>query len=122
MKNNNKKLPVPRFEYEGKKLTYPVKKVFFVRAPKKNEEIPLSAWANARRATPAETKRFRKAYENTFGRKPPRRGRPFNGPAKALDIHIKIRPDVLTRVRAEAHRRHMGYQTLINEILLRHAA
>lgn len=123
MKNKREKLPSPRFEYEGKKLTYPVKQDFIIRAPRKEEEIPLSAWANARHATRSEKKMLRKAYKNTFGKNLPRRpGRPFNGPAKALDIHIKIRPDVLARVRTEAHRRGIGYQTLINEILLHHAA
>lgn len=65
---------------------------------------------------------FRKAYENTFGEKPPRRGRPSKGPEKYRDIHIKLHPKALHWARAEARRLGIGYQTVINKTLLHHAA
>lgn len=76
-----------------------------------------------RRVTPEEHARFRQAYINTFGKEPPGRGRP----AKPLhhkyrDIHLKLHPKALTWAQTEAKRRGIGYQTLINEILLHHAA
>ena len=76
-----------------------------------------------RRVTPEQHARFRQAYINTFGKEPPVRGRP----AKALhqkykDIHIKLHPKALRWAQAEAKRRGIGYQTLINDILLRRAA
>lgn len=72
----------------------------------------------ARRVTRAETRTFRKAYENTFGRKPPRRGRPPKGDAKYRAVHIRLHPEALTWARGQARRRGIGYQTLINETLL----
>jgi len=66
---------------------------------------------------------FRKAYENTFGEKTPRRGRPRKlDHHKYRDIHIKLHPRALQWAQAEAKRRGVGYQTVINELLLRHAA
>jgi len=77
-----------------------------------------------RRGTPERTEYFRQALENTFRRPfPPRLGRP----PKALhhkyrDIHLKLHPKALQWARVEAKKRGIGYQTLINEILLHHAA
>jgi len=65
---------------------------------------------------------FRKAYENTFGEKPPRRGRPLKGDEKYRDIHIKLHPKALHWARTEAKRLGIGYQTVINRTLLHHAA
>jgi uncharacterized protein (DUF4415 family) len=77
----------------------------------------------ARRVTPEEHARFRQAYINTFGKEPPARGRPAKAPhQKYRDIHLKLHPKALSWARAEAKRRGIGYQTIINEILLRHAA
>ena len=44
-------------------------------------------------------------------------GRPLLGEAARQMIAIRIDPDVLAKLRHEADRRHMGYQTLINEVL-----
>jgi hypothetical protein len=77
----------------------------------------------SRRVTPAETRAFRKAYENTFGEKPPKRGRPRKPDHhKYRDIHIKLHPRALRWAQAEAKRLGVGYQTVINELLLRQAA
>jgi uncharacterized protein (DUF4415 family) len=75
----------------------------------------------ARKATPEENALFRKAYENTFGEPPPKRGRPPKGATKYRDVHIKLHPKALEWARAKAKSRGIGYQTLINEILLRQA-
>jgi uncharacterized DUF497 family protein/predicted DNA binding CopG/RHH family protein len=76
-----------------------------------------------RRVTPEEHARFQDAYVNTFGKEPPRRGRPRKSLShKYRDIHLKLHPKALGWAQSEAKRRGIGYQTLINEILLRHAA
>ena len=86
---------------------------------KKTEEFPFS---RARRIKPSELRLFRKAYTNTFGEPPPRRGRPPKGPEKYRDVHIKLHPKALKWARAKAKREGIGYQTVINETLLAHAA
>ncbi len=86
---------------------------------KKDDEFPFE---RARKVTPAETRMFRKAFENTFGKKPPKRGRPAKGADKYRDVHIKLHPKALQWARENARRRGIGYQTLINEILLQRAA
>ena len=85
----------------------------------KEKEFPFS---RARRVTPAEHRSLRKAYKNTFGVYPPRRGRPPKKvDEKFQDVHIKIHPTALKRIKAEAKKKGVGYQTVINEILLKHA-
>lgn len=76
----------------------------------------------ARRVTAAERRVFRKAYQNTFGEKPPRRGRPPKGADKYRDVHIKLHPKALEWARARAKQSGIGYQTVINDLLLREAA
>jgi uncharacterized protein (DUF4415 family) len=44
-------------------------------------------------------------------------GRPPLGDAARRLIAIRLDPDVLNRLRKEARRRKMGYQTLINQVL-----
>lgn len=44
-------------------------------------------------------------------------GRPPLGDAARRLIAIRVDPDVLNRVRKEAKRRKVGYQTLINKVL-----
>jgi uncharacterized protein (DUF4415 family) len=78
--------------------------------------------SRARRITPIERRMFRKAYKNTFGRLPPRRGRPPKGADKYKSIHIRLHPKALEWARAQAARRGIGYQTVINEALLKRAA
>jgi len=77
-----------------------------------------------RRATPEETERYRKALENTFHRPfPPRLGRPPKpSHEKYRPVYMKLHPRALAWARAEAKRRHVGYQTVINDILLQHSA
>jgi predicted DNA binding CopG/RHH family protein len=79
-------------------------------------------FSKARRVTHQETEMFRQAIENTFGIKRPRRGRPLKGHKKYRDIHMKIHPKALRWLKTKAKKRGVGYQTVINEILLSHAA
>lgn len=47
-------------------------------------------------------------------------GRPSLGTSARQLIAIRLDPDVLKRFRAEAKRRNVGYQTLINRVLAKH--
>ncbi len=77
-----------------------------------------------RRATPAETEKYRRAIENTLGvPRPPRMGRPpKRHEEKYRPVYMKLHPRALAWARTEAKRRGIGYQTIINETLLNHAA
>ncbi|NNN06613.1 MAG: AT hook motif protein [Elusimicrobia bacterium] len=79
-------------------------------------------FTKARRIAPAERRLFRKAFKNTFGRYPPRRGRPPKGADKYHSIHIRLHPKALAWARTQAKQRGVGYQTVINEALLQRAA
>jgi len=96
------------------------KKIDFSDAP----ELTKEDWKRARRVTPEEHEQFCKALENTFHRPfPPRLGRPPKAPhEKYRDIHLKLHPKAFHWAQGEAKRGGIGYQTIINEILLRHAA
>jgi uncharacterized protein (DUF4415 family) len=48
-------------------------------------------------------------------------GRPPLGDEPRQLIAIRVDPGVLEQFRKEARRRRVGYQTLINEVLARHA-
>ncbi|MBI4056021.1 MAG: BrnA antitoxin family protein [Elusimicrobia bacterium] len=78
-------------------------------------------FSKARRVTPAETSKFRKAIEKTFHVKRAHRGRPPKGRDKYREIYIRLHPKALEWARAQAKRRGIGYQTFINETLLHHA-
>lgn len=75
----------------------------------------------SRKIKAPERRLFRRAYKNTFGEKPPKRGRPPKGPEKYQDVHIKLHPKALRWARTQARQRGIGYQTLINELLLHEA-
>ena len=49
-----------------------------------------------------------------------RLGRPPLGAQTRQLVAIRIDPDVLDRYRREAESRHIGYQTLMHEVLARH--
>jgi len=86
---------------------------------KKEKEFDFS---KARRVTPQETAFFRKAIEETFHVKRPARGRPPKGADKYKDVHIRLHPKALLWARAQAKHRGIGYQTVINELILHQAA
>ncbi len=79
-------------------------------------------FSKARRVTPQENQMFRKAIEDTFHIKRRPRGRPPKEEGKYQDIHIRLHPKALQWARIQAKKRGMGYQTIINETLLHHAA
>jgi len=85
---------------------------------KKVKEFDFS---KARRVTPQETLVFKKAIERTLHVKRPVRGRPPKGLAKYQDVHIRIHPVALAWAHTQAKQRGIGYQTLINEILIHRA-
>ena len=78
-------------------------------------------FSRARRVTPRETASFRKAIEETFNIKRSSRGRPPKGADKYQDVHIRLHPKALRWARAQAKHRGIGYQTVINEVLLHRA-
>ncbi len=77
----------------------------------------------SRRVTPKETEMFRKAVEEKLGVERPSRGRPpKSSEAKFEPISIRLHPLALAWAKKEAKKRGVGYQTIINEILLKKAA
>jgi len=64
--------------------------------------------------TEVEKKRFKKAYENTFGKV----GRPPMDPdKKKVSIHIKLDQDIIKIFKSKSKKTGKPYQTLINEFL-----
>jgi uncharacterized protein (DUF4415 family) len=73
----------------------------------------------ARRINAKEIALARRAIEKATGLPRPARGRPVKPrDEKYLPTSIRIHPRALAWVKAEARRRGVGYQTVINEILL----
>jgi uncharacterized protein (DUF4415 family) len=86
---------------------------------KKLEEFPFEA---ARRLTAHEVEAAHQAIAAKLGRKRPRRGRPPKGVAKYTPVSIRLHPHVIAWAKREAKKRHLGYQTIINEVLLKASA
>ncbi len=77
----------------------------------------------ARRITEHEVAAFKAAIEAKTGKKRPSRGRPPKSPnEKFAPISIRLNPIVLSWAKKEAKKRGVGYQTVINEVLLEKAA
>jgi uncharacterized protein (DUF4415 family) len=85
----------------------------------KPREFPFES---ARRATAREVEAAREAIERQLGKKRPRRGRPPKGAAKYRAVSIRLNPRVLAWAKKEAKRRGVGYQTVINDALLKSSA
>ena len=82
----------------------------------KAKDFPFES---ARRVSAKETAAARRALERRLGKKrPPRRGRPPKGNDKYLPVSIRLNPKVVAWAKKEAQRRGIGYQTVINEVLL----
>jgi uncharacterized protein (DUF4415 family) len=78
---------------------------------------------NARRITAREVEGFKRAIEEKTGRTRPSRGRPPKASDEKFEpISIRLHPLALAWAKKEAKRRGVGYQTIINEILLEKAA
>lgn len=86
---------------------------------KKVKEFPFET---ARRITSEEVQAGRKMIEKTLGIKRRSRGRPPKGAEKFRPVSIRLHPKALEWAKKEAKRRGVGYQTVINEILLKKAA
>jgi uncharacterized protein (DUF4415 family) len=73
----------------------------------------------ARRVTPEESQAFRAAIADQFGVKLRKRGRPSKEEEEKYEpISIRLHPKILAWAKAEAEKRGIGYQTVINEMLL----
>jgi len=86
---------------------------------KKERNFPFE---DAREITDKEVRDARRAIEKTLGVKRPTRGRPSKGKNKYNLISIRLHPKIMIWAKREAKKRHIGYQTLINEILIKMAA
>jgi uncharacterized protein (DUF4415 family) len=86
---------------------------------KRVKEFPFE---QARRVTAREVEAARKAIEETLGRKRARRGRPPKGDEKYAPVSIRLHPRVIAWAKREAKRRGLGYQTVINEALIKATA
>jgi uncharacterized protein (DUF4415 family) len=81
--------------------------------------VPEERGERARRVTAAEVESARRAIEDKLGTKRPRRGRPAKGNDKYAPVSIRLHPRILAWAKKEAKKRGLGYQTIINEALLR---
>jgi uncharacterized protein (DUF4415 family) len=73
----------------------------------------------ARRVSAEEVKSARKAIETKTGKKRVSRGRPSKSEElKFVPTSIRLHPKVIEWAKKEAKRKGVGYQTIINEILL----
>ena len=86
---------------------------------KKVKEFPFES---ARRVSAKEVRSARRAIEAKLGVKRPSRGRPPKGKDKFHPVSIRLHPKALEWAKREAKRRGVGYQTIINEVLLKKAA
>lgn len=77
----------------------------------------------ARRVTAREVESARKAIAAKLGKERPRRGRPPKGKGEKYQaVSIRLHPRVIDWARKEARRRGVGYQSVINGVLLRASA
>jgi hypothetical protein len=86
---------------------------------KKVKEFPFKS---ARRITSSEVRAGRKAIEDQLGVARPKRGRPTKTEAKYKPVSIRLHPKALEWAKREAKKRGVGYQTIINEALLKRVA
>lgn len=87
---------------------------------KKQKEFQFE---NSRRVTREETSQFKKAIEKKTGMKRSARGRPPKPVHEKFEaISIRLNPLILAWAKNEAKRQGIGYQTVINEFLLKKIA
>ncbi len=81
------------------------------------QDFPFAA---ARRITREEVAAAKVAAAEQFGIEPGRRGRPPKpGELKYEAVSIRLNPQVLVWAKSEGEKRGVGYQTVINEELLK---
>ena len=86
---------------------------------KRPKDFPFE---RARRMTSREVELARAAIEGYTGVPRPQRGRPPKPAAeKYRATSIRLHPKVIVWARREGRRRRVGYQTIINEVLLERA-
>jgi uncharacterized protein (DUF4415 family) len=86
----------------------------------KAKEFPFKS---ARRVTDTEVKAARQGMEEKLGEKRRSRGRPPKDEEDRYSpVSIRLHPKVLQWAKREAKKRGVGYQTIINEVLLKKAA
>ena len=73
----------------------------------------------SRRITLRESLSAKKAIEKKTGVKRPIRGRPPKGLDKYVPTSIRLHPKVLSWAKREAKKRGIGYQTVLNESLIK---
>lgn len=84
---------------------------------KNTKEFPFE---KSRRITKKEVSVARKAIEKVTGKKRKIRGRPIKiEKDKYVPISIRLHPRVLKWAKKEAKERKIGYQSIINEILMK---
>jgi len=77
-------------------------------------------FSKARRISSSEVSKHKKGIEKKLGIKRLTRGRPPKDSCdKFKSISIRLHPDILDWAKNEAHKRGVGYQTVINEELLK---
>jgi uncharacterized protein (DUF4415 family) len=86
---------------------------------KKAKEFPFDT---ARRVSAKEVEAARRAIEEKLGKKRRLRGRPPSGAGKYQAISIRLNPRAIAWAKKEGRRRGVGYQTVINEVLLKASA
>jgi uncharacterized protein (DUF4415 family) len=83
---------------------------------KKKSEFPFD---RARRVTPEENQKFREAISEQFGMTLKKRGRPAKNESDKYElISLRLHPKALAWAKEESQKRGIGYQTVINELLL----
>jgi uncharacterized protein (DUF4415 family) len=86
---------------------------------KRSNDFPFE---RARRITPREVEAARRAIEMTAGKPRRPRGRPAKPASERYrPVFIRLHPKVLGWAKRAAIRRGVGYQTVINETLLKNA-
>ena len=85
---------------------------------KKPREFPFE---QARRVTAEEVAAARSAIAAKLGKPRAHRGQPPKGADKYTPLSIRLHPKVIAWAKREARRRGVGYQTVINEALLKAA-
>lgn len=84
------------------------------------KEFPFD---RARHVTATEVVKARKAIEAKLGKKRKSRGRPPKPQAERYRaVSIRLHPRIVSWAKAQAKKKHVGYQTVINEVLLKLAA
>ena len=85
---------------------------------KKQKEFPFD---RSRRVTAEEVTAARSAIAAKLGKPRASRGRPPKGARKYRPVSMRLHPKIIAWAKREAKRRGIGYQTLINEVLLKAA-